>query len=65
MRTLATPSGMDTPDFKYSHSITPLARFGLDDEGGLVRVRFSREEGNAQVQDFLSLVDAPIDTDSE
>jgi hypothetical protein len=61
MKRCATPSGIDAPDFKYSHSITPAARFGFDDEGGLIWVRFSPEEANAEVQDFLSLVDAPIE----
>jgi hypothetical protein len=55
---------IETPDFKYSHSITPDARFGLDDEGGLVWVRFRTEEANASVKDFVSLIEAPIeDTD--
>jgi hypothetical protein len=65
MKTLPTPSGIDTPDFKYSHSITPDARFGFDDEGGLVWVRFRPEEANASVQDFVSLIEAPVaDTES-
>ncbi len=37
MKRLATPSGIDVPDLKYSHSITPAARFGFDGEGGLIR----------------------------
>jgi len=61
MKKFATPSGIDTPDFKYSHSITPTARFGFDEEGGLIWVRFSPEGANAEIQDFLSLVDAPIE----
>jgi hypothetical protein len=60
MKTLPTPPGIDTADFKYSHSITPDARFGFDDEGGLVWVRFRPEEANASVQDFVSLIEAPI-----
>ena len=65
MRPLPTPSGIDAPDFKYSHSITPDARFGFDEEGGLVWVRFSPAKANAKVQDFLALVDAPIEEESE
>ena len=62
---LPTPSGIDTPDFKYSHSITPEARFGFDEEGGLVWTRFRPEEANANVRDFVSLIEAPIeDTES-
>jgi hypothetical protein len=61
MRTLPTPRGRDTPDFKYSHSITPEARFGFDDGGGLVWMRFRAEEANASVQDFVSLIDAPVE----
>jgi hypothetical protein len=61
MKTLPTPSGIDTPDFKYSHSITPDARFGFDDEGGLVWVRFRPAEANASVQDFVSLIEAPVE----
>jgi hypothetical protein len=53
MKTLPTPPGIDTPDFKYSHSITPDV--GFDDEGGLVLARFRPEEANASVQDFVSL----------
>jgi hypothetical protein len=65
MKTLPTPPGIDTPDFKYSHSITPDARFGFDDEGGLVWARFRPEEANASVQDFVSLIEAPVeDTES-
>jgi hypothetical protein len=60
MKTLPTPPGIDTADFKYSHSITPDARFGFDDEGGLVWVRFRPEESNASVQDFVSPIEAPI-----
>jgi hypothetical protein len=60
MKTLPTPPGIDTADFKYSHSITSDARFGFDDEGGLVWVRFRPEEANASVQDFVSLIEAPI-----
>jgi len=63
MKTLPTPS-VGTPDFKYSHSITPDARFGFDDEGGLVWVRFRPEEANASVKDFVSLIEAPVE-DSE
>jgi hypothetical protein len=65
MKGSPTLSGADTPDLKYSHSITPIARFGFDEEGGLVWVRFSCEEANANVQDFLSLVDAPREEKSE
>jgi hypothetical protein len=61
MNTLPTPSGIDTADFKYSHSITPEARFGFDDEGGLVWARFRPEEANANVQDFVSLIEAPVE----
>jgi hypothetical protein len=61
MKTLRTPPRIETPDFKYSHSITPEARFGLDDEGGLVWVRFRPEEANASVQDFVSLIEAPVE----
>jgi|GEM_PF-922802 uncharacterized protein YuzE len=61
MKALSTAPGIDTPDFKYSHSITPDARFGFDDEGGLVWVRFRPEEANASVQDFVSLIEAPVD----
>jgi hypothetical protein len=65
MKTLPTPHGIDTPDFKYSHSITPDARFGFDDEGGIVWVRFRPEEANANVQDFVPLIEAPVeDTES-
>ena len=65
MKTLPTPPGIETPDFKYSHSITPDARFGFDDEGGLVWVRFRPAEANASVQDFVSLIEAPVeDTES-
>lgn len=65
MKTLPTPPGIDTPDSKYSHSITPGARFGLDDQGGLVWVRFRPEEANASVQDFVSLIEARVaDTES-
>jgi hypothetical protein len=65
MKTLPKPSGIDTPDFKYSHSITPGARFGFDEEGGLVWTRFRPEEANANVRDFVSLIEAPIeDTES-
>jgi hypothetical protein len=64
MRTLPTPPGINTPDFRYSHSITPDARFGFDDEGGLVWVRFRPEEANASVQDFVSLIDAPVESES-
>jgi len=60
MKTRPTPRGMDTPDFKYSHSITPDARFGFDDDGGLVWVRFRPEEANTSAQDFVSLIEAPI-----
>jgi hypothetical protein len=61
MKSLPMPPGIDTPDFKYSHSITPDARFGFDDEGGLVWVRFQLEETNASVQDFVSLIEAPVE----
>lgn len=61
MKTLPTPRGIDTPDFKYSHSITPDTRFGFDDEGGLIWVRFRLEEANASVQDFVSLIEAPVE----
>ena len=65
MKTLSTPPGIDTPDFKYSHSITPDARFGFDDEGGLVWVRFRPAEANVSAQDFVSLIEAPVaDTES-
>jgi len=55
MRTL--PLGKAT---RYSHSITPAARFGLDKQGGLVWISFSVKEANANPEDFLSLVDAPF-----
>jgi hypothetical protein len=61
MKTLPTPPGIDTPDFKYSHSITPNARFGFDDEGGLVWVRFRPTEANASLHDFISLIEAPVE----
>jgi len=61
MKALRTPPGIDTPDFKYSHPITPVARFGFDDQGGLVWVRFRPEEANASVQDFVSLIEAPVE----
>jgi hypothetical protein len=65
MKTLPTPPGIDTPDFKYSHSIIPDARFGFDDEGGLVWVRFRPAEANVSAQDFVSLIEAPVaDTES-
>jgi hypothetical protein len=64
MKTLSTPPGIDTPDFNYSHSITRDARFGFDDEGGLAWVRFRPKEVNASVQDFVSLIEAPVE-DSE
>jgi hypothetical protein len=60
MKTLPTPPGIDTADFKYPDSLTPDARFGFDDEGGLVWVRFRPKESNASVQDFVSLIEAPI-----
>ena len=64
-KSLPTPAGIDTPDFKYSYSITPAARFGFDAEGGLVWVRFSPTEANADIEDFVSLIDAPVeDTES-
>jgi uncharacterized protein YuzE len=56
MKTL--PLGKTT---RYSHSITPAARFGLDNQGGLVWIAFSVDEANASPEDFLSLVDAPIE----
>jgi hypothetical protein len=65
MKRVAAPSTTDTPDFRYSHSITPVARFGFDEEGGLVWVRFSPREANTDTQDFLSLVDAPLEEESE
>jgi hypothetical protein len=61
MKTLPTPPGIATPDFKYSYSITPDARFGIDDEGGLVWVRFRPEEANRSVEDFVSLIEAPVE----
>jgi len=61
MKILPTPLGIDTTDFKYSHSITPDARFGFDDEGGLVWVRFRPEEANANVLDFVALIEAPVE----
>ena len=61
MKTLPAPPSIDTPDFKYSHSITPDARLGFDDEGGLVWVRFRPEEANASVLDFVSLIAAPVE----
>ena len=61
MKTLPTPPGVDAPDFKHSHSITPDARFGFDDEGGLVWVRFRPAEANGNVQDFVSLIEAPVE----
>jgi hypothetical protein len=64
MKMVPTPPGIDRPDFKYSHSITPEARFGFDDDGGLVWVRFRPEEANTNVQDFVSLIEAPVE-DSE
>jgi len=65
MKARHTPPGIDTPDFKYSHSITPVARFGFDDEGGLLWVRFQPEEANASIPDFVSLIEARIeDTES-
>jgi hypothetical protein len=64
MKKLRTPPGIETPDFKYSHSITPGSRLGLDDEGGLIWARFRPDEANASVQDFVSLIEAPVeDTD--
>jgi len=62
MKTLPTPPHIGTSDFKYSHSITPDARFGFDDEGGLVWVRF--RPANASARDFVSLIEAPVE-DSE
>ena len=47
---------------RYSHSITPPARFGVDKQGGLVWVSFSAKEANENSEDFLSLVDAPVET---
>ncbi len=61
-KTLLTPPGIETPDFKYSHSITPAVRFGFDADGGLVWVRFSPEEANTSVEDFVSLIDAPVES---
>jgi len=46
---------------RYSHSITPPARFGLDKQGGLVWISFSTEEANESPEDFLALVDAPVE----
>lgn len=43
---------------KYSHSITPSARFGLDKQGGLLWISFSAKEANASPEGFLDLVDA-------
>ncbi len=51
----------DDPKFKYSHSITPMARIGLDEQGGLVWVSFLPEVGNGNPADFLARVDAPVD----
>ena len=51
----------DDPKFKYSHSITPMARIGLDEQGGLVWVSFLPEVGNGNPADFLARVDAPVE----
>jgi hypothetical protein len=61
MKICSTLPGIDTPDFKYSHSITPDALFGFDDEGGLVWVRFRPAETNASVQDFVSLIEVSVE----
>lgn len=60
---MKTPAfrGLNTRDFKYSHSITPDARFGFDSEAGLVWVRFRLEDENANVHNFVSLIDAPVE----
>ena len=61
MKAPLTPPSISTPDFKYSHSITPDVRFGFGDDGGLIWVRFRPEEANADVQDFVSLIEAPVE----
>ena len=61
MKTDAAPPGIEIPNLKYSHSITPEARFGFDDDGGLVWLRFSPEEANLNIYDFVSLIDAPVE----
>ena len=61
LKTLPTPPGIAAPDFKYSYSITPAARFGFDREGGLVWLRFSPHDANANVHDFVSLIEAPVE----
>jgi hypothetical protein len=55
----AFPS-IPSPERRYAISITPTARFGLDNEGGLVWVKFSIEKLKIGVEEFVSLIDAPV-----
>jgi hypothetical protein len=48
---------------RYSHSISPPARFGLDRQGGFIWVSFYVTEANDNPEDFLAFVDAPIERD--
>jgi hypothetical protein len=59
---MAFPSGVPS---KYAHSITPPARFGLDEQGGFVWVTFSAEEANKNPWDFLAFVDAPVERETD
>jgi len=58
---MAFPSGVAS---RYAHSITPPARFGLDEQGGFVWVTFSAEEANENPEDFLAFVDTPVEREA-
>ena len=45
---------------RYSHSLTPDARFGFDNDGGLLWVRFFLPNKIGNAADFLGFIDAPI-----
>jgi hypothetical protein len=45
---------------KYSHSLTPEARFGFDDQGGLLWFRFLLPNEIRSAADFVALIDAPL-----
>lgn len=55
------PSGVAS---RYAHSITPPARFGLDEQGGFVWVTFSAKEANQNPEDFLAFVEAPVEKEA-
>ncbi len=54
----------DVPEtaLKYPRSITPNAELAFDAQGGLVWLRFSPRDANKSTADFVSLMNAPVES---